>query len=300
MASPDRDLFSTRQGRARDLSHPDFADLVWSTIKALRASGYFDEALKPRMEDYGFTEMPPRITESDFLYAVKTGDVYRSLMDDKPDPLSRAPASWHETPDVLWDTVEFMYADVVSKDVGSNDWGQRRYEREAGQAEFRTRLNEALAVHVPAMELSGGGRVVERAPDELRPLLDEPVDLGVPSPLRDPLEGAIQQYRRRGATIQEKKAALALLASVLEPLRKDLDETILRDDTQALFHIANGFNIRHNKRDQKRGYDSDVWLDWMFYVYLATARAIIKTLDRQELADRVLGEQIDAQGGLPL
>ena len=47
-------------------------------------------------------------------------------------------------------------------------------------------------------------------------------------------------------------------------------------DEDAIFQIANRFAIRHNNRQQIRGYDDEIWLPWMFYVYIATIRAILK------------------------
>jgi hypothetical protein len=72
-----------------------------------------------------------------------------------------------------------------------------------------------------------------------------------------------------------------------------------RPNESALFNIANGFWIRHNNRNQKRVYDEDTWLDWMFYVYVATARALLAVIDRQKLAESVFGEPPDDNGGLP-
>jgi hypothetical protein len=76
-------------------------------------------------------------------------------------------------------------------------------------------------------------------------------------------------------------------------LRDQIDETILTADTRALFQIANKFWLRHNDRKQMRGYDSVIWLDWIFYVYVATAHALLATYDRQVLADSVFGPEPD-------
>jgi hypothetical protein len=103
----------------------------------------------------------------------------------------------------------------------------------------------------------------------------------------DPLRHAIEQYRRRGATEQDKRSALTQLAVVLEPLRDDVKEHLSSKDENDLFQIVNRFSIRHNKPNQKRDYDTAVWLDWMFYVYIATARALIAVIDRDKLRERV-------------
>jgi hypothetical protein len=89
------------------------------------------------------------------------------------------------------------------------------------------------------------------------------------------------------------------LADVLEPLRDEIKTELLPADESALFLIANRFWIRHNDRNQQRKYDSDVWLDWTFYVYVATARALLAVLDRQQLTNAVGRPPAAADDELP-
>jgi hypothetical protein len=160
-------------------------------------------------------------------------------------------------------------------------------------------INPDLALYEPPMEMLENGEIVEKAPDEFRELLDGPVAEDIPSPIRDPLRGAIAQYRRRDASQHDKRSALKHLADVLEPLKGEIDEHLLPADERALFQLANKFWIRHNDRLQQRTYDGDVWLDWMFYVYVATGRALLAVVDRQRLSEQVYGVPPDSGGGLP-
>src|ERR1700730_16006250 len=123
----------------------------------------------------------------------------------------------------------------------------------------RERLNPDLGLHDPPMELTVGGQIVEGAPDELRPLLEEPLPEDVPLPIRRPFEAAVEQYRRRGATEDDKRSALKHLADVLEPMKGEIDESLLSADESALFQIANKFYIRHNTRTQQGKYDGEEW-----------------------------------------
>lgn len=245
-----------------------------ASIRELRAHGYFDETIGPR----GLGSAGSLI-QDDFLRRLGKSDIYRHVKDAEAG--GGAPASCYTT-DVLFDTLEFLHTEAVPE------------ERQPG---FRAAINPELALLHPPMEMLSNGQIAEMAPDDLRPLLDEPIPDDTPAPLRDPLREAVEQFRRRGATDHDKRSALKHLADVLEPLRDEIDESLLRADESALFQIANKFWIRHNDRDQKRGYGG-VWLDWTFYVYVATARALLSVLDRQTLADRVFGEEPDAHGGL--
>lgn len=273
----DGELFSQRHGRARVLDRADFAELVWNRIRELSADGHFERAMGS-----GFA--PGLITEDDFLRRLGKADVYERVKDCAEKSYLMAPSSCRLDPDVLFDTLEFLHAEVVSEEV---------------QPMFREKINPDLALFDPPMEMLSNGQISERAPGELRPLLDEPIPDDAPAPLRDPLRAAIAQFRERGASDHDKRSALKHLADVLEPLRNEIDEYLLPADERALFQIANKFWLRHNDRKQMRSYYG-VWLDWIFYVYVATAHSLLAVLDRQTLSDRVFGEEPNAEGGLPI
>jgi hypothetical protein len=218
---PEDDLYSKRQGRARKLDQGDFADLVWRRIRDFRVQGYFDESVGPRgLGSAG------RLTADDFLRRLHEPDIYMALREGITDRLggaSGAPMSWRVFPDVLFDTLEFLHADAVSHPNQSKD---------DVQATFRAALNPELALHDPPMEFIQNGHVVELAPGDLQPLLDEPVPDDVPAPLRDPLLDAIAQFRQRGATDHDKRTALKHLADVLEPMRKEIKQHLLHKDRE--------------------------------------------------------------------
>lgn len=181
--------------------------------------------------------------------------------------------------DHLLDFLELLHRDCVSEPhrehSGAGTHFHPPYNKEAGQRVFREKINPHLAMHDPPLELLESGQIVERAPDELRGLVAEEVPETVEAEIRDPLEAAVAQFQRRGSTPEERRGAVKGLADVLERMRPEIKRELLSEDERALFDLANNFSIRHNKRDQRGDYDKDVWLEWAFYVYLATARAMI-------------------------
>ncbi len=216
---------------------------------------------------------------------LKVDDVYPELKSGRA-PSERqpsAPITWQFTPEVLFDTLEYLHAEGVSEP----DESSVVFLQKNGQESLRKRLNPDLALFAPPMEMLDNGQIVEKVPDETHALLTEPIPEDVPRALADPLEHAIAQYLRRGATDQEKRAAVTQVAAVLEPLRADVKEHLSTKDEKDLFQIINRFSIRHNKPDQQRDYDADMWLDWMFIVNVATARALIAVIDRDKLKERV-------------
>ncbi|WP_143532064.1 hypothetical protein [Saccharothrix sp. ALI-22-I] len=85
----------------------------------------------------------------------------------------------------------------------------------------------------------------------------------------DQIRHAVALFRARGADRHQKRSAVVVLARVLESRRNLLRAELLSKDEDALFMIANKFDIRHQNESQKSDYD-EAFLDWMFWWYLAT------------------------------
>jgi hypothetical protein len=274
-----RELYSERAGISRVLDTDGFMTLIWRGFIVMRDEGFFQEALgKPGTWDE--MPIPGRLDESDFIRVFKTRGVFSTVF------TGPTPPGWVQSDVVpLFDVLEFMYAEATPEEK---------------RPDYRDRLNPDLALHDPPMEITEAGLIVEHGPDELHDVLAEPVPDGTPAELADPLRHAIEQYRRRGATEQDKRSALKHLADVLEPLRDQIDEYLLPADERALFHLANKFYVRHNDRLQQRHYDGEIWLNWMFYVYVATARALIAVMDRDKLTGLVRPDEPEDNGGLPV
>jgi hypothetical protein len=253
--------------------------MIWDAIRALRDERFLEEALdRHQLPDGG--EGPARLGEDDFYRRLKRSDIYELVV--RPGVLSTV---FILDTDLLFDTLEYLHAEVVSK-----YHGQGRYSRDDGQQALRDRINPNLALLDPPLVMLPSGQIVEQVPDELRPLLDDPIPDDVTLPVRTSFRVAIEQYRRRGATEDDKRSALKHLADVLEPMKGEIHKYLLSADESAIFELANKFAIRHSNRFQHRSYDGEVWLNWMFYVYVATARAMMAVMDRDELRDRVMGE----------
>jgi hypothetical protein len=238
--------------------------LIWQAVKRMRNDGFFDAALgRPH-------QFPPdlaTLTEVDFIRTLKVSGIHKVV----ESPYQSPPRLAYRDVPLLFDLIEFLYAEATP---------------EPKRSEFRERLRSDLAMYTPPMEMLDSGQIVEKVPDELDPLVSEPVADDLPAEFADPLTHAIEQFRRRGASEQDKRSALRQLAGVLEPLREDIKKHALSADESAIFQIANKFGIRHTNREQQRDYDP-VWLDWMFYVYVATVRALMAVLSREELERRV-------------
>lgn len=204
--------------------------------------------------------------------------------DETPTSVER---DWPE--DTFYDVIEALH-DLVARprrrswhDFG-REWDYQDFARAPGQAIYRWRVNEILArSQVPLRLAESGadrGRLVH-APGDDR---DELVQRALQSPdpgVRDDLEHAIALFRGRAATPSERRSAVVTLAGILERRRALLRTELFKKDEGALFHIANEFDVRHRDKSQQGDYDP-VFLDWLFWWYLATVELTDRLLVRQD------------------
>ncbi len=196
-------------------------------------------------------------------------------------------ATWDA--DTMCDVIEVLH-DLVSKpvdgyyhDYSRCGWHYEKFDRRAGQAEFHREMSKVLRLGDPAYEMDDLGHIVESTPSEFRQLLEAAVPEGTGHDLiTRKIDSAVTRFRTRGASIEDRHAAVRDLADVLEALREDMKKVMLPKDESDLFHIANGFAIRHNNRKQRGDYDRVTWLRWSFYVYLATIHAVLRVRDRDK------------------
>ena len=139
------------------------------------------------------------------------------------------------------------------------------------------RLNAVLCLAGPPYKLDDQGHVVDVGEPEFEQLLDAPVPDGTEHDLiTSKIDAAVSRFRARGASVGRPPPRGPRLADVLEAIRGDVKESMLKADERDLFNLANNFAIRHNNRDQKGDYDRVTWLRWAFYVYLATIHAVLR------------------------
>jgi len=200
----------------------------------------------------------------------------------KPDLPIRTEDDWSE--DDLCDFVE-VYHDLAARPTrGSiHTWDgcglhPRHYSQSSGQRIYRWRINTVLETSGLDLRLAEQGedvgrvsRVLSSGFDELANTLAEDMADSEPE-----VPHAIAMFRRHNATREDRRLAVVGLARVLEERRELLKLHIPSKDEDALFHIANSFDLRHRKAGQMSDY-ADEYLDWIFHWYLATIKLIDET-----------------------
>jgi hypothetical protein len=292
MADTVKQYFSERQGRgpkAEPLPFTEFRELVVNVFDHFREQCYMQEAFGYDCVDAGRVDGTLGSNPSAyFMRTIRRRGVWPYWEDAQigPDMWVAQHEEWDE--DCLFDVVEVLH-DLMSKPTNGSyhsfadcGWHYNTFDSAAGKAEFREEMNGVLRLHDPPYEMNDEGMVVEAGPAEFHTLLTATVPLGTEGEITSKLDSATKRFRARGASLDDRRVAVRDLADVLEALRNDIHETMLTKDEKELFHLANGFAIRHQNRQQRGDYDRLTWLRWAFYVYLATIHAVLRVREREK------------------
>lgn len=277
-----RRYFAERQGRgpkAEPLTASALAKLVTSVWDALFEDHYFDEAFGYDCVDQYDREMGRvgRDREAYFLRKLHRENVW---------PYEQWSMFWDQ--DTTLDMVEAMH-DLVSRpvdgrfhDYNNCGWHYETFDRSAGRRRYREEMNAVLLMCDPACAISQRGEVTAIGPQDFRALVaaDLPTEVD-DDHVAKPVANAVRLFQDRHSSAADLRHAVLDLVGVLEFLRPQVKTEMIKADESALFHIANGFGLRHHDRSQKIDYEDRTWLRWMFYVYLATIHAVTRIIRRQ-------------------
>jgi hypothetical protein len=270
-----RVYFSQRGKGDRSLSAAQLQRLVLTLYADFEAGYYFQEATGYHCVDAGF--VPGFMGHDPQRYAF-----LRLECDGLWPPDERR--EYAETE--FFDLVEFLH-DLVSKPLEGEDhtygdcgWHGETWDRLAGQREFRERVNPLLSRYSTGWVLSQQGEVLALGEPGLTELLERSLPRHDPQNVENRVDAAIRKYRRHHSSMDDRRDAVRGLADVLEFLRPQVKQVLVKKDENDLFDLANNFGLRHHRKGQKTDYDEAVWLSWMFYFYLSTIHAVLHLLQR--------------------
>lgn len=190
--------------------------------------------------------------------------------------------------DNLFDIIEYLH-DVVARprkrwyhEFADCGWHYEDFSRTKGQILYRASVNELLADAGINFRLADDGanrgRLVSITDDARSDLIRE--SLTRKDADHQIVEHAIDLFRSRRASTEEKRSACIALAGVLESHRGEFEANHLSEDDSALFVIANKFAIRHQNKQQRSDYD-EAFLDFIFWWYLAYVELLAKLRSRK-------------------
>ena len=267
--------FSQRTGvnpNPAGLGLHDTRTLFERVYAQFRADGYFDESIGWSCVDVGFTNGTLGDVDLAILLAVRKSNLW---------PIE-GKAVWYSEDD-LFDVIEFLYQHVSKPVEGTmHDYGAcgmhwETFNKVEGQADFRSKINQLLSHYENAFELSADGDVLERAQRGFEGIFAADVPTK-DEKIANRVDSAVLRFRRHGSNLDDRRQAVRDLADVLEYLRPKVKELLTSADEGDLFNIANNFGIRHLNDRQKTGYDTGLWLSWMFYFYLSTIHVVLRKI----------------------
>ncbi|GAA2996425.1 hypothetical protein GCM10010519_31740 [Streptomyces lactacystinicus] len=193
--------------------------------------------------------------------------------------------------DDLCDVIEFL-ADHVRRPTSRSyhSWNQCGWHFEGHDAKrgfqlYRLRVNSLLDQSMLGLTLTENARLETVAPSAVEDLVSAVRHAENVHDSDDmELEHALIQFRARGATTMDRRLAVVALAGILERRRALVKQYLFKKDEGALFLIANEFGIRHQTAKQQTDYDDALYLEWIFYWYVATINLTNRIVDSQNQA----------------
>ena len=262
---------------ATDKPYESFADNFFELIGELEEAGYFPKVLKKDCVDdlIDLDEVRKtirRATKLDIKWPMGPGGIL-ALSDD-----------------AMYTLVEYFHDQAQRPRTATVhsylDCGlhYQSWNSQSGQSVYRWRVNKLLERHRRPLRLGTSGeeqrRLIAHFDSPLDDLAASEINKRADEP-EDEVAHAVRNFRARGASIAEKRAAIVMLYGQLEPKRKSIGRKLSSGDESDLFRIANTFNLRHRDKSQKADYGEEL-LDWVFWTNLSTLRLLDELARRQD------------------
>ncbi|MDD2925834.1 hypothetical protein [Rhodoferax sp.] len=273
-----RQYYSQRKGtnpNIKGLPLHNVLDLFVRVYGQLRSDGYFDEAFGFYCVDAGHIQGKLKDPELEMFLGIRTKGLW---------PIDQKAPFYSE--DNFFDVLEFLHEHVSRPIKGTphnfSDCGMhwQTFNGVLGRADFRNKINAVLAHYQHSFELSTDGEVLRKPEAGFEAIFDADLPTNDENVLAR-VSAATRLYRRHGSTLDDRRHAVQDLVGILELLRSKVKDLLTSSDEKDLFNIANNFCIRHNNDKQKTGYDANIWLSWMYYMYLATIHVVLRKIEKE-------------------
>jgi len=276
-----RNYYSVRTGKhptGGKIDLPALQKLTLAVYQQFEHKDYFQEAFGFECVDAGYIEGAVGHDIEAFIF--------HQLRKDDLWPIPGNIKRFSE--DDIFDVIELLY-DKISLPVSGeyhawNDCGFHydTFDKPAGQSKFREEINEILNEYAEGYQLQNNGEITTLPPQGLQDLETAPFPPGDEGAIQRRVQVAIDKFRRRGITPEERRDAVRDLADVLEYLRPKAKTVLNSKDENDLFNLVNNFGIRHHNKKQKTDYDTSIWLSWMYYYFLGTIHAVTRLIQKRD------------------
>lgn len=186
----------------------------------------------------------------------------------------------------------FTVIEILYDHIGIYNYETDEFESELPKREFSEQINNILRAYDKGYYLEPTNGFIMRIPNGAlcEQLKYDGFDL--PGSIYEQLATATEMYYRFDANQEQKKKAINILADILENEREEVKELLnaeyeipKNDHDKLIFGIVNGFNIRHNRADQKSDYSKEIWYDWMMQYYTSVIITFYKLKNKHTEID---------------
>lgn len=186
----------------------------------------------------------------------------------------------------------FTVIEILYDHIGIYNYETDEFESELPKREFSEQINNILRAYDKGYYLEPTNGFIMKIPNGAlcEQLKYDGFDL--PSSIYEQLATATEMYYRFDANQEQKKKAINILADILENEREEVKELLnveyeipKNDHDKLIFGIVNGFNIRHNRADQKSDYSKEIWYDWMMQYYTSVIITFYKLKNKHTEVD---------------
>ncbi len=273
--------FSERTGQKKPpIRLHDLRLAIWLLFDKYNNSQYFQDAFGFKCVDVGYVAGRIDLTMGKHITL--------EFMGKNIWPIGEEYDKWDEN--TCFNIIEYLHEFVAKPTSKSfHDWnncGWHVYKADIfeGQKEFRNDINEYLTRYKKGkFELMVNGEIYHRAPEELKKVItNRPQSKDIDN-VESKVNRAVHKFSHYTTNIEEKTEAIRILADVLEFLKAEISEHLLRKDGSRLFEIANRFAFRHHNEKQRIDYDKEIWTEWIFFSYLNTINTLTKIIAKEKL-----------------
>ena len=261
---------------AQEHRFDDLSQNAWNiNIDSVADKEYFEVATRGVWRQIPYTQdseqiLPPSLLPSPEVYFATC------LQDKEVWPIWQYLEEYDEQ--TLFSVIEILY-----DHIGVYNYETDQFENEAQKEEFAEQINNILRAYKEGYYLEPTNGFIMQIPNgALREQLEyDGSDL--PDSVYEQLATATEMYYRFDANLEQKKKAINILADILESEREEVKDTLnaeyevpKNEHDKLIFGIVNGYNIRHNRADQKDDYSKEIWYDWMMQYYTSVIIAFYK------------------------
>lgn len=181
-----------------------------------------------------------------------------------------------------FDLLEYFYDNICKNNFRKWYYDLDELKNE-GKKEFREEVNNKILSKYKnsKYELMANGEIYVRVSEHLRKIVFEHETSSNEFEIEEKINRAKKNFFHYNSNIDDKRDAIRTLADVLEFIRADVKENLLRKDEGRLFQIANEFSFRHHNYKQHTDYAEDIWFEWIFFCYLNTINTMVKIIEKQ-------------------